>query len=246
MVVAFPSDEKSRSDGFTFGGLDGVNCNCLTESVLQLLLHNKMIKSPNVDASVTPWKREVSDEARQYLCAHDDERLWPMQRDENNRICDVYRDQHSLVYVKHKIHSEHTIHYLLKHFAGDAVHISPGVRAIVHTRFDLLFHDAKNTEGISDAFCRDTNASIPPAEFRLYQDVGSTYAGQQYVPLFSASTRSAAKASTRRANKERSDDTSTKVHANSMAKGIVATTPTFLDIVPLDETTITDTHFAAC
>ena len=34
------------------------------------------------------------------------------------------------------------------------------------------------------------------------------------------------------------------MHAGSIAKGIVATKPIFLDIVPLHETTIIDTHFS--
>ena len=62
------------------------------------------------------------------------------------------------------------------------MHLSRGVRVIMHTRFDPMLYDAKHKEHISDVFCRDTNASLPPAELRLYQDVGSTYAGQQYIP----------------------------------------------------------------
>ena len=149
-----PSDEQSRcqlfSEGFACGDIDGVDYNCLTESLLQVLLQKKMIKCPSVAGSVSQWKRAASEDVRKYLCLHEDERLWPMQRDEHNRICDVYRDQHNLAYLNHKSHSAHIIHYVFKHFAGDAVHIVRRTRVIVHTRFDSMFHDAKHTEDISD------------------------------------------------------------------------------------------------
>ena len=77
-----------------------------------------------------------------------------------------------------------------------------GVRIIVHSRFDLIFQNGAAAEDMSDVICRGTTASIPPAEFRLYHVVGSTYAGQQNVHVFSSSKRSSAKASTRRADKD--------------------------------------------
>ena len=49
-----------------------------------------MIKCPIVDGSVSQWKGEASEDVRKYLCFQEDERLWPMQRDEHNRICDVF------------------------------------------------------------------------------------------------------------------------------------------------------------
>ena len=102
MMVQFPSDEQCRrqllNEGFACGEIGGLNYNCLTESLLQLLLQNKMIKCPSVAGRVSQWKREASEDIRKHLCFHEDERLWPMQRDEHNRICDVNKDEHHLAY----------------------------------------------------------------------------------------------------------------------------------------------------
>ena len=79
------------------------------------------------------------------------------------------------------------------------------MRIIVHFRFDSIFHNGKGAADMSDVICQNTPASIPQAEFRLYHVVGSTYAGQEYLPLFSSSKRSSAKANTRRANIRQGD-----------------------------------------
>ena len=86
-----------------------------------------------------------------------------MQRDEHNRICDVYKDQHKLAYLSHYTHSVHIIYSLFKLFGADEVDISRGVRIIVHSRFDLSFHHAKATADMSDILCQGTTASRPPA-----------------------------------------------------------------------------------
>ena len=96
-----------------------------------------------MDGSVSQWKREASEDVRKHLCPQEDERLRPMQRDGHNRICDVYKDQHNPAYLNHYTHSIHIIHYLLKHFGSDEVHISRGVRLIVHSRVDAMFHNAQ-------------------------------------------------------------------------------------------------------
>ena len=48
MVVSFPSEEQCRlqllRDGFIFGDIDGFDYNCLSESVLHILLLDQMIK----------------------------------------------------------------------------------------------------------------------------------------------------------------------------------------------------------
>ena len=103
---------------------------------------------------------------RNYVGSHKDERLWRMQHDEHNRICDLYKDQHRLAYLSHYTHSVHITYYLLKHFGADEVNLSRGVRIIVHSRFDKMFHNAKATAGMSGVLCQGTTASIPQAEFR--------------------------------------------------------------------------------
>ena len=103
MGLSFPSDAERRlqlmRDGIVLGDIDGLDYNCLFESVLQLLLHNKMLKSPLADIYVSKWKREACEAARTHLCSHEDERLRPVRRDQHNRVSDVYGGQHTIAYL---------------------------------------------------------------------------------------------------------------------------------------------------
>ena len=65
---------------------------------------------------------------RSHLCLHDDERLWPVQRDKHNRVCDVYSDQHKMVYLDH---FNHSASFFLQCFGIDDVNVSRGIRAMV-------------------------------------------------------------------------------------------------------------------
>ena len=71
---------------------------CVAESVLRRLLHHKMIQLPIADVHVSKWKREACEAVMKYLCSHGDDRLRPIQRDQHNRVCDVYNDQHKIAY----------------------------------------------------------------------------------------------------------------------------------------------------
>ena len=73
---------------------------------------------------------------RNYLCSHDDERVWPIQRDQHNRVCDVYKDQHKLAYLTHFMRSAHIMSYFFKYFGFDEVNVSRGIRIIMHSQFD--------------------------------------------------------------------------------------------------------------
>ena len=166
MVVSFLSDEQCRlqllRDSVGVGDIDGFDYNCLSESLLYFLLHNQMIKRPNVDGNVSQWKHAACDDVKTKGWSHVDERLWPMQRDEHNRICDVYKNQHVFAYLNHYTHSVHVSSYLLKHFGIDEVDISRGIRIIVHCLFDSVLLNADAAEYMPSIICRGTTASIPP------------------------------------------------------------------------------------
>ena len=85
-----------------------------------------------------------------------------MQRDEHNRICDVYKNQHKFVYLNHYTHYVHVISYLLKHFGIDEVNISRGIGIIAHCQFDSVLLNADAAEDMPSIICRGTTASIPP------------------------------------------------------------------------------------
>ena len=87
MVVSFLSDAERRiqlicEDGL-FGDCDGFDSNCLSGPLTQSLLHTKMLKHPPVDINVSTWRREAYEAVRVRVCSHEDERLLPLQRDQN-------------------------------------------------------------------------------------------------------------------------------------------------------------------
>ena len=62
--------------------MDGSVYNCLSESLLELLLHHKMIRTPNaLENNIAASEAEACDAVRTYVGSHEDERAWPLQRD---------------------------------------------------------------------------------------------------------------------------------------------------------------------
>ena len=119
MVVSFPSDAERRlhliREGVVFGDHDGFDDICLSDCLLQLMLHNKKLKHPPVDIDVSKWKREACGSVRAHLCSHEDERLRPLQRDQNNRVRDVFPEQHNIAYLEHCNHSAAFIQLFLNY-----------------------------------------------------------------------------------------------------------------------------------
>ena len=95
-----------------------------------------MIKSPLADINVSKWKREACEAVRTHLCAHEDERLRPVRRDQHNRVCDVCSDQHNIGYLEHVYHSASIVNICLNYVGSDDVNVSRGIRVIVHSQLD--------------------------------------------------------------------------------------------------------------
>ena len=171
MVVSFPSDAERRiqviREGVLFGDSEGFDYDCLSDSLLQLLLHNKMFKHPSVDVNVSTWRREACEAVRAHLCSHEDERLWPLQRDQNNRVREVYSEQHNRVYLKHSSHSAAIIQLCFKYAASDDVNVSRGVRMIIHSRFDSVDLRDDSREGNAMIMYCCASASMHQADLRM-------------------------------------------------------------------------------
>ena len=95
-----------------------------------------MLQHPIYDADVSKWKREACEALRIHLCSHNDERLRQIQRDQHNRVCDVYNDKHQIAYFHQLIHSATMISNVFKLFGTDDVNVSRGIRVNVHSQFD--------------------------------------------------------------------------------------------------------------
>ena len=90
----------------------------------------------NADSNISKWKREVCDDVRSDVCVHDDERVWPIQRDQHNRVCDVYNDQYKIAYLNHYNHSDSIVAYFLKFVCTHDANVSRGIRVIVDSQFE--------------------------------------------------------------------------------------------------------------
>ena len=189
IVLSFLSDAERRlhlmRDSVVFGEIDGLDSNCLFESWLQLMLHNKMIKDTLADINVSKWKREACEAVRAHLCSHEDERLRPVRRDQHNRLCDVFGGQHKIAYLEHVNHFASITQLFFNCVGSDDAHVSHSIRVIVHSHFHSVHLLAENREDNCMMICPCESASMPPAEFRLYQYIGKGFAGKQYVQVWS-------------------------------------------------------------
>ena len=70
------------------------------------MLQSKMLKQLAGNINMINWRREACDAERVHPVSHDDELLWPAQRDENHNVCDVSRERHESVYLEHMFHTE--------------------------------------------------------------------------------------------------------------------------------------------
>ena len=113
MIVSFPSDTERclqlTREGVVIGGHVGLDYNCLSDGLLQIMFQNQMLKQPAWNTNMINCRREVCDAVRVHLVSHDDERLRPVQRDENHHVCDVSHEQHEHAYLEHMFHTETVI-----------------------------------------------------------------------------------------------------------------------------------------
>ena len=118
----------------------------------------------------------------------------------------------------------------MRSFGSDDVHVSRGMRVIVHSQFDSvdLFADTKEVNHM--IISRGESASMIPAELKLYHFIGKGFAGKQYVPLYPSSNRTLRNATTRREDNRKVDKTSLDKHKRGNAIAIVHEQTTFLEI----------------
>ena len=101
----FPSDADRKKDlekqDYSVGRSSGQGCNSLTDSLLQLLLHFKVIKGPSADVNIPYWRHEACEAVRHHLCTHADKHLHPRLRNECNEVYDVSDDFHARAHLEH-------------------------------------------------------------------------------------------------------------------------------------------------
>ena len=100
MHEEFLSDVERKQhlvvQGYKLGKGSGQGCNCLIDSLLQLLLHHKVVKGPpSTSMPVGRWRSELCEMTRSHLCQHENVALRPRLRDATYKELKVTEDQHS-------------------------------------------------------------------------------------------------------------------------------------------------------
>ena len=90
--------------GYMIGKATGHNCNCLIDSILQLLMYHKVENGPPANFSVQTWRNELCEMTRAHLCKHENVALRPRLRDENYKVIDASDDEHARAFLEHHKH----------------------------------------------------------------------------------------------------------------------------------------------
>ena len=132
------------------------------------------------------------------MCDHDDQKLWPRQRDSNNCIWDVLPEHHNRAFPEHFQHAAAMVSFLRIDVVSSDVHIARGCRVIVFARLDS---EDVHPEADDLIICRDESCLMPPADLRLYNSSGKGTSGMHSVPLVPAPLRTARETKARRVAK---------------------------------------------
>jgi hypothetical protein len=147
--------------------------NCLADSLLQLLVHHRVIYGDGDDLELSEPKREaVCSENRDRLCLRNNGRLMP--RWANGRA-----DPEA--YLQHHVHAGPTIEFFLEQFVSRTGVPDGGIELHVHTRFD----EDVGIAGILDkhSVCVRRPDGVPLI-MHVFCKTGGGLGGYHYDPLF--------------------------------------------------------------
>lgn len=190
-VINYPSDEVRKKDLFMSDHLEvrhgeGAGNNCLTDSLLQGLVHNKVIVQSETNCKDWEWRRKVCDEVRRHLCSHDDVRFRPKQRDDRSAIRNVSQDAHNRAYLEHHRHAVPIVTYLISNYGVRNLDLSCGFSVTVYSRFD---GDIIYPENDSLVIHRSAEANRPAIPLLLYNNAGNGTTGYHYDPVLPVQRR---------------------------------------------------------
>ena len=101
MVDQYPKDATRRKElcdqGYNIGNCSGHGCDCLADSLLQLLLHHGVLEGPGGTVAIEKWRHDMCQQVRRHLNEHVDEALRPRERNDSHAVLDVPDDVHVCV-----------------------------------------------------------------------------------------------------------------------------------------------------
>ena len=117
MVDNYPRDTSRCKEllekGYMIGKSSGYRCNCLADSLLQLLLHEGVLQGPENILEVEKWRHELCQQVRKHLNGNSNEAFRPRERNDSQFVFDGVGDVHALASFEHHRHSEEIIKFVL-------------------------------------------------------------------------------------------------------------------------------------
>ena len=95
--------------GYIIGKASGYRCNCLADSLLQLLLHEGVLQGPENMSALEKWRHELCQKVRKHLNDNVNEAFRPRERNDSQFVFDGAGDLHALASFQHHRHSESII-----------------------------------------------------------------------------------------------------------------------------------------
>jgi hypothetical protein len=91
MVDQYPRDTSRRKElieqGYIIGKSSGHGCNCLSDSLLQLLLHEGVLQGLENILALEKWRHELCQEIRKHLNDNVNEAFRPRERNDSQARC---------------------------------------------------------------------------------------------------------------------------------------------------------------
>ena len=113
MVDNYPADtsrcKELLEQGHIIGKASGYRCNCLADSLLQLLLHEGVLQGLENMSALEKWRHELCQKVRKHLNDNVNEAFRPRERNDIQFVFDGAGDLHALASCQHHRHSERII-----------------------------------------------------------------------------------------------------------------------------------------
>ena len=102
MVDQYPRDTSRRKElmeqGYSIGKSSGHGCNCLADYLLQLLLHEGVLKGPENILALEKWRHEWCQKVRKHLNDNVNEAFRPRERNDSQFVLDGVGDVHAFAF----------------------------------------------------------------------------------------------------------------------------------------------------
>ena len=179
--------------GYKVGDGSAVGCNCLIDSLLQLLVFHKVVKGPPcASMSMARWRSEVCEMTRRHLRDHEDRSLRPRLRDSMYKELVATEEEHSRAFLGHHKHSKEIVKFLIGRVGLLNAAYAPPISIVVFSRCVGQIVNPFDDVVECEYACVD---DLPALKLFLCNTTGNTHTGLHYDPVTVAPSRGGASSS---------------------------------------------------